>query len=687
MSITPLVLRPMIAEADSEDLLYEYIPLGAGEIRLLRLHPGQEADQLNGELIVKGLEELPPRQKAGTAAQTDPIDSGKYVFFDAISYVWGDSTFTDTFFTPQGSIPITASLASILRRLRDEQKPHFYWADGLCINQSDVAEKEVQVSLMGIIYSSAIRVVCDLGEETENSTLILDAMERYWKRNIRRGLMLSQGDSMTLSGESAAKLLGIPYLRDEEADAVEQVEGEEWPARYLEFISAPWFHRLWVVQEFVLGRDVVMVIGRRHIPWGQLWAGTMWYKGVKWPWEQAEYTNEDLTSLFTSYYSMCLVRLGRLMDLNTLHGREFNDIIKLLRGGFGMDHEILPLSMVSFCSHACSVPRDRYFAILGMVDEDDKEKALSLRPDYTCPMRDITMRFWKHAMQTQSGVDLLLLTGLPGRVEEYPSWIRDLTVPKPLQHIWVRRPMATGCHAAGGPVSTWSIDFSKDDSDQCFVQGYHIDDITDMSSNVASDPFNFVAMAHWIQEAFNFFTGPESSVVDLDTLYPLTADPVHEVALKVMMDYNKEDTMKPDDEEINEMLCVGLSLPLVAFSEDTEEEAAEREASEEETVMARIISGFQDEMSTLEQLFVRIHKTRGLGFYKTKKGLFALLPKETRPGDSIWILKGCRLPVALRPSTSHDDSYEFVGGGYVYGIMNGEMLEGPDFGWQKVCLR
>lgn len=687
MSIAPLVLRPMNAAADSEDLLYEYVPLGAEEIRLLCLHPGQEADQLNGELIVKGLEELPLRQKAGTAAQTDPIDSGKDVCFDAISYVWGDSTFTDTFFTPQGSIPITASLASILRRLRDEEKSHFYWADGLCINQSDVAEKEVQVSLMGIIYSSAIRVVCDLGEETENSTLILDAMERYWKRNIRHGLMLSQGDSMTLSGESAAKLLGIPYLRDEEADAVEQVEGEQWPARYLEFISAPWFHRLWVVQEFVLGRDVVMIIGRRHIPWGQLWAGTMWYKGVKWPWEQAEYTNEDLTSLFTSYYSMCLVRLGRLMDLNTLHGREFNDIIKLLRGGFGMDHEILPFSMVSFCSHACSVPRDRYFAILGMVNEDDKEKALSLRPDYTCPMRDLTMRFWKHAMQSQSGVDLLLLTGLPGRVEEYPSWIRDLTVPKPLQHIWVRRPMATGCHAAGGPVSMWSIDFSQDDSDQCFVQGYHIDDITDMSSNEASDPFNFVAMAHWIQEAFNFFTGPESSVVDLDTLYPLTADPVHEAALKVMMDYNKEDTIKPDDEEINEMLCVGLSLPLVAFSEDTEEEAAEREASEEETIMARIISGFQDEMSTLEELFVRIHKTRGLGFYKTKKGLFALLPKETRPGDSIWILKGCRLPVALRPSTSHDDSYEFVGGGYVYGIMNGEMLEGPDFGWQNVCLR
>ncbi|KLO78709.1 triacylglycerol lipase II precursor [Fusarium fujikuroi] len=686
MSITPLVLRPMNAAADSEDLLYEYVPLGAGEIRLLRLHPGQEADQLNGELIVKSLEELPPRQKAGTAAQTDPIDSGKYVCFDAISYVWGHSTFTDTFFTPQGSIPITASLASILRRLRDEEKSRLYWADGLCINQSDMAEKEVQVSIMGIIYSSAIRVLCDISEGTDTFTLILDAIERYWKRNIRRGLVFGQGDPMILSGESTAKLLDITYPTDEEADAIEDVAGNEWPARYLELISAPWFHRLWVVQEFVLGRDVVMVFGRRHIPWGQLWAGTLFFKGVQWPWDQAEYTNEDVTSLFSSYNSMCLVRLFLLIDLNTQHGREFNDIAKLLLSGVERDQANLTMTMVLFCSHDCSEPRDRYFGILGMIDEDDKEKALSLRPDYTCPMRDITMRFWKYALQTGSGGDLLLCAGLPGRTEEYPSWIRDLSAPKPLKHIWMGRPGCTACHAAGGPASTWSVDFSQDDSDQCFIQGYYIDDLTDKSPHRASDPFNFVTMTHWIQEGFNFFAAPESSVGDSDTLYPLTADPVHEAALKVMMDYNKQDTMSPDDEEFKDMLRIGLSLPRIAFSQDAEEAAA-REATKEETIMARILSEFKDEISTLQEMFRRIHRTIGMGFYKTEKRLFALLPKDTRPGDSVWILKGTRLPVVLRPGISHDDSYEFVGCGYVYGIMNGEMLEGPDFGWQKVCLR
>ncbi|KAF5686208.1 NRPS-like enzyme [Fusarium denticulatum] len=151
------------------------------------------------------------------------------------------------------------------------------------------------------------------------------------------------------------------------------------------------------------------------------------------------------------------------------------------------------------------------------------------------------------------------------------------------------------------------------------------------------------------------------------------------------------DTMSHDDEDFKDMLRIGLSLPRVAFAQDAEddvtEDATEEETSEEETIERRIISEFQDEILTLQELFLLVHKTRGLGFYKTGKGLFALLPQVNRPGDFVWILKGCRLPVLLRPSISHGGSYEFVGGGYVYGIMNGEMLEKPEFGWQEVSLR
>ncbi|KAM0412805.1 hypothetical protein ACHAPD_007851 [Fusarium lateritium] len=276
MDETTLARQPSSVNVDSESWGYEYMPLSDRQIRLIRLNPAdQESDELNGELVVKDLEDFPPPHRSGNAnaADSERAKPEKYICFDAISYVWGHATFTDTFVTPQGSIPITASLASILQRLRNKEKEELYWADGLCINQSDLAEKEVQVALMGIIYSSARKVFCDIGEETEETALLLDAMQRYWKRNIRHGFAVGQGSSLVLSGPSTAKIMDIPYPTDEEADAIEDVKGDEWPKRLFKFFSAPWFHRLWIVQEFVLGHDVVMVIGRRFISWGEIWAG------------------------------------------------------------------------------------------------------------------------------------------------------------------------------------------------------------------------------------------------------------------------------------------------------------------------------------------------------------------------------------------------------------------------------
>ncbi|KAM0227949.1 hypothetical protein ACHAPO_011075, partial [Fusarium lateritium] len=530
----------------------------------------QESDEINGELVVKGLEEFSPRHKLSNAniAEPEPPSPERYVFFDAISYVWGQTTFTDTFVTPQGSIPITASLASILRRLRDKEKEQLYWADGLCINQSDMAEKEVQVALMGIIYSSARKVFCDIGEDTEDTALLLDAMQRYWKRNIRHGFRVGQGSSLVLSGPSTAKIMDIPYPTDEEADAIEEVKGDEWPKRLFKFFSAPWFHRLWIVQEFVLGHDVVMVIGRRFIKWGEIWAGFVGYKGVGPPWMSDEYTQEELTGVLMSYNLMCLVRSSRRIDLNTAHGLEFYKIINIVLCGVEMNQADLPICMLLFCTHGCTNPRDRYFGILGMVNDEDKEKTRSLRPDYKSPLRDITMRYWKYALQTKFGGELMLSAGLPGRTEEYPSWIRDFSVPKPLSQIWIGNSLTTAWHTAGGPTSTWSATFSNHDPNLLFVEGWYMDDVTEKSIPSIANRSGFAWMAQWIDEAFSFYQARSKSLDnDLDRRYPLTGEPVHEAALKVVMDYNQADTMAPDDNLFRAMLRIGLSVPSLVSTE------------------------------------------------------------------------------------------------------------------------
>ena len=65
-------------------------------------------------------------------------------------------------------VSITANLHSALQRLRLVDKPILLWADAICINQDDKAEKEAQVLLMRRIYTRADIVVADLGDAADD---------------------------------------------------------------------------------------------------------------------------------------------------------------------------------------------------------------------------------------------------------------------------------------------------------------------------------------------------------------------------------------------------------------------------------------------------------------------------------------------------------------------------------------
>jgi hypothetical protein len=87
-------------------------PYQMGDFRLLRIEPGQGEDPLEGTLI--------------TARLSNPN------FYIAISYVWGSSTKPFSIWTEGGTLPITASLRTALRYIRDKQVPVVIWADAVC---------------------------------------------------------------------------------------------------------------------------------------------------------------------------------------------------------------------------------------------------------------------------------------------------------------------------------------------------------------------------------------------------------------------------------------------------------------------------------------------------------------------------------------------------------------------------
>lgn len=56
----------------------------------------------------------------------------------------------------------------------------------------------------------------------------------------------------------------------------------------------------------------------------------------------------------------------------------------------------------------------------------------------------------------------------------------------------------------------------------------------------------------------------------------------------------------------------------------------------------------------------------------SQRGLFALVPVETRIGDSVFVVTGSELPSVLRPS---DGGFCFIGQCYVHRIMDGEIWD------------
>lgn len=144
------VLRKSVAN-------FEYSPLCPGQIRILRLAPDKRDNALFGELI------------------TTQLDENK-IEYDALSYMWGDPTPTDSIWLSSKALPITSNLRSALNHLRYEDRPLIIWIDAVCINQGNDLERVEQVQLMRRLYRGAkVRIWIDepAVEETSDAVVAL----------------------------------------------------------------------------------------------------------------------------------------------------------------------------------------------------------------------------------------------------------------------------------------------------------------------------------------------------------------------------------------------------------------------------------------------------------------------------------------------------------------------------------
>ena len=204
---------------DSVGDVYEYTSITEpGTIRVIKLLPSLDIEaDLHCSLQYQRL---------------DDFQDGVAGHYTALSYVWGDATDVRTIFVEGRRLAITASLHCALRHIRHTHHASYFWADGICINQDVVAERNIQVSMMGSIYKTAHRTIIFLGPSCASCNEVME--------------------SISSIASSAREFAATP-------------EHREVLSKHI--LSHPWFTRVWTLQELVLSKNTWVQKGTARVPW------------------------------------------------------------------------------------------------------------------------------------------------------------------------------------------------------------------------------------------------------------------------------------------------------------------------------------------------------------------------------------------------------------------------------------
>ena len=277
----------------------KYLPLSntSGEIRLLTIHPAQDASPVKCSLANVSLGNYSRhvaeettflyRWSDGQVLYYNPdIEDTKapgyeYVpSYEALSYCWGDRSATRLIEVNGEKFEVTANLFSALQHLRRPAKTKVLWVDAICINQNSIEERNSEVQRMVAVYQRAERTLVWLGDASEDSGLAMDLLEKLGGteqelRGFKWPIMEWFGplfDPFYGIGnpERARNEASVKYLGSLNLLSTEELSGADWLALSSLLTERAWWRRQWVIQEVSNAQSVSIICGSRSIVWETL---------------------------------------------------------------------------------------------------------------------------------------------------------------------------------------------------------------------------------------------------------------------------------------------------------------------------------------------------------------------------------------------------------------------------------
>ncbi|CAG8948652.1 hypothetical protein HYFRA_00001772, partial [Hymenoscyphus fraxineus] len=209
--------------------------------------------------------------------------------YEALSYMWGSERDPHDVYVSGKRLQVGHNLWMALLRLRNPTKARVVWVDAICIDQKNTSERNHQVSQMSKIYRQASRVVVWLGPEIQNS-------------------------NASLNGNLSMIICDLPY-----------------------------WGRLWVIQEVVLAKDLILYYGNIELEWASFAALV----------RREIASNTDRENI-TRKTPMKLIQ-QRVAQSLTTHGQNFT-------------FSIVDLAL-SFSESECRDRRDKIFGLMSLAND------------------------------------------------------------------------------------------------------------------------------------------------------------------------------------------------------------------------------------------------------------------------------------------------------------------------------
>lgn len=344
-----------------------YTPLSQSSIRVLELFPGPTGSEIHGNLI-----ELSLNNKF----------SGGY---EALSYMWGAQEATSTIFLGGKPFAIRLNLSAALEALRSSGRLRKIWIDAICINQTDVAERNAQVSIMSRVYQQAGTVLVWLGEEDKQTVELFDFIldTEGWTK----GRVDEHGGSMSLSNHSSS---------GDESDFEVEEEQTSYPEFWLDFLgvcSNPYWRRVWIVQEILSSSAVKLLCGASSISLKDFMVPHAALRERLFMTGESRQTMDEIMK--SSAY--LIVRAYKYRD----EGFTLGSLLKL----------------VSSCDSRCQDPRDKIYGVLSLARD-----VHGIRPDYGKSLLELYFDIMK-----EGTAGCLYIDGLQGYLKPY-SELDDLCI-------------------------------------------------------------------------------------------------------------------------------------------------------------------------------------------------------------------------------------------------------------------